>query len=143
MNAMGGYEIQDITVGMQASYAKTVTEADIVLFAGITGDHNPVHLDAEVAADSIFKGRIAHGMLSAGFISAVLGMRLPGPGAIYLSQALKFLAPVRIGDTVRARCEVVAVEPEKRWVTLRTVCSVGGRRVIEGEAVVLVGAGTA
>ena len=87
---------------MHATFAKTVTDADIVLFAGISGDTNPVHLDAEAAAGTLFKERIAHGMLSAGFISAVLGTRLPGPGCIYLSQSLKFLAPVRIGDTVCA-----------------------------------------
>lgn len=138
MNAMGGYDVEDISVGMQASFSKTVTETDIVLFAGITGDNNPVHIDALAAAESIFKGRIAHGMLSVGFISAVLGTRLPGPGAIYLSQNLKFLAPVRIGDTVKATCEVVAVLPQRRRVTLKTLCQVGEQVVIEGEAVMMV-----
>ena len=140
MNAMGGYDIEDLALGMQASYAKTVTETDVVLFAGITGDHNPVHIDAVAAQASMFQGRIAHGMLSVGFISAVLGTRLPGPGAIYLSQNLKFLAPVRIGDTVKATCEVVALQPERRRVTLKTCCRVGEQVVIDGEAVMMVSA---
>ena len=139
MNALGGYDIEDLAVGMRASFAKTVTEADIVLFAGISGDTNPVHLDAEAAAGTLFKERIAHGMLSAGFISAVLGTRMPGPGCIYISQALKFLAPVKIGDTVRAECEIVALMPEKRRVTLKTTCRVRDKVVIDGEAIMMVG----
>ena len=107
MNTLGGYDIEDLTAGMHATFAKTVTDADIVLFAGISGDTNPVHLDAEAAAGTLFKERIAHGMLSAGFISAVLGTRLPGPGCIYLSQSLKFLAPVPSGT----RC----VRGAKSW----------------------------
>lgn len=139
MNAMGGYDIEDLQIGMRGSYAKTVTEADIILFAGVTGDNNPVHIDAEAAAGTMFKERIAHGMLSAGFISAVLGTRLPGPGCIYLSQALKFMAPVKIGDTVRTVCEVTAVIPEKRRVTLKTTCTVRDKVVVDGEAVMMVG----
>ena len=95
MASAGGYFIEDLTVGQTESFAKTVTDADITLYAGISGDTNPVHLDDEFAAESMFKGRIAHGMLSAAFISAVLGARMPGPGAIYLSQTLRFKAPVR------------------------------------------------
>lgn len=139
MNNMGGHDIEDLAVGMEASFAKTVTETDIVLFAGITGDNNPVHIDAEAAAGTIFKERIAHGMLSAGFISAVLGTRLPGPGCIYLSQTLKFLAPVKIGDTVRAVCKIIDMAPEKRRVTLQTTCFVKDKAVIEGESVMMVG----
>lgn len=139
MNTMGGYDIEDLQVGMRGSYAKTVTEADIILFAGVTGDNNPVHIDAEAAAGTMFKERIAHGMLSAGFVSAVLGTRLPGPGCIYLSQTLKFMAPVKIGDTVRAVCEITAVMPEKRRVTLKTTCTVLDKVVVDGEAVMMVG----
>lgn len=139
MNSMGGYDIEDIQVGMRGTYAKTVTETDIILFAGVSGDNNPVHIDAEAAASTMFKERIAHGMLSAGFISAVLGTRLPGPGTIYLSQSLKFLAPVKIGDTVRAVCEVTAVTPEKKRVTMKTTCYVKDKAVIDGEAELMVG----
>jgi 3-hydroxybutyryl-CoA dehydratase len=133
-----GFFLEDLAVGQTARYAKTVTEADIVLFAGVSGDTNPVHLDQEFAAKTMFKGRIAHGMLSAGFISTVLGTKLPGPGAIYLSQSLKFKAPVRAGDTVVAHATVTAIAPEKRRVTLATTCQVGDTVVIEGEAVVMV-----
>ena len=138
MNAMGGHDIEDIQVGMRGTYAKTVTEADIILFAGVTGDNNPVHIDAEAAASTMFKERIAHGMLSAGFISAVLGTKLPGPGAIYMSQTRRFKAPVKIGDTVTATCTVTEVVPEKRRAMLSTVCKIGDTVVIEGEAMVMV-----
>jgi 3-hydroxybutyryl-CoA dehydratase len=141
MNTMGGHDIEEIQVGMRGTYSKTVTETDIILFAGVTGDNNPVHIDAEAAATSIFKERIAHGMLSAGFISAVLGTRMPGPGAIYISQSLKFLAPVKIGDTVRTVCEVLDVVPGKKRVTLKTTCYVKDKAVIDGEAVMMVGSG--
>ena len=131
--------IDEIQVGQVAELAKTVTEADVTLFAGVTGDFNPVHVDAEAAAQSRFGERIAHGMLSAGFISAVLGMRLPGTGSIYLSQSLRFTKPVRIGDTVTARVEVVEVLAAKRRVRLATVCrNQQGETVVDGEAVVMV-----
>ena len=142
MNTMGGHDIEEIQVGMRGTYAKTVTETDIILFAGVTGDNNPVHIDAEAAATTMFKERIAHGMLSAGFISAVLGTRMPGPGAIYISQSRKFLAPVKIGDTVRTVCEVLAVVPEKKRVTLKTTCYVRDKAVLDGEAVMMVSSGT-
>jgi 3-hydroxybutyryl-CoA dehydratase len=129
---------EDLSEGMSASFSRTVTESDIVLFAGVSGDMNPVHLDAEYAEKTVFKGRIAHGMLSAAFISTVLGTKLPGPGTVYLAQSLKFKAPVRIGDTVTATCEVVALDSEKKRATLRTVCTVGGKPVVEGEALVMV-----
>lgn len=134
----GGHCIEDLAVGMTASFAKTVTEADIVLFAGISGDTNPVHLNQEYASGTMFGGRIAHGMLSAGFISAVLGTKLPGPGCIYMSQTMKFKAPVRAGDTVVARATVTEMIPEKRRVIIRTVCTVGETVVIEGEAMLMV-----
>ena len=131
--------IDELQVGQAAEMAKTVTEADIALFAGVTGDFNPVHVDAVAAAQSRFGERIAHGMLSAGFISAVIAMRLPGPGSIYLSQTLRFTKPVRIGDTVTTRVEVVEVIAPKRRLRLATVCrNQNGETVVEGEAVVLV-----
>ncbi|MCW2246086.1 3-hydroxybutyryl-CoA dehydratase [Azospirillum fermentarium] len=133
-----GYFIEDLSVGMTAVFAKTVTEADIVLFAGISGDTNPVHLNEEYASTTMFKGRIAHGMLSAGFISALLGTKLPGPGCIYMSQNLKFKAPVRAGDTVVARGTVTDVNAAKRRVTIQTTCTVGDTVVLDGEALLMV-----
>jgi 3-hydroxybutyryl-CoA dehydratase len=133
-----GYYLEDLALGMSAGFAKTITDADIVLFAGVSGDTNPVHLDAEFAATTMFKGRIGHGMLSAALISAVLGTKLPGPGAIYLSQSLRFRAPVRPGDTVRATATVTAIDAAKRRVTLATKASVGTTLVVDGEAVVMV-----
>jgi len=133
-----GLFFEDIGMGMTAMVAKTITEADIFAYAGLSGDFNPMHVNEEFAKDTFFKGRIAHGMLSASFISTVLGMKLPGPGCVYVTQSLRFKAPVRIGDTVTARVEVIAIQAEKRFVTLSTVCSVAGKTVIEGEAVVMV-----
>lgn len=133
-----GFFLEDLTVGQVEEFSKTVTEADLVLYAGVTGDTNPVHLDEEYAATTMFKGRIAHGMLSAGFISAVLGAKMPGPGAIYVSQQLKFKAPVRIGDTVTARCTVKDINAERRRVTLETLCLVKDKIVVDGEAVMMV-----
>ncbi|MGH7120839.1 MAG: MaoC family dehydratase [Acetobacteraceae bacterium] len=135
---MGGYFFEDLAIGMTASVAKTITEADIVLYSAVSTDTNPLHLDEEAAARSLFKGRVAHGMLSAGLISAALGTKLPGAGAIYLSQSLRFRAPVRPGDTVTATVEVTALDPERKRATLKTVCSVKGKPVIEGEASVQV-----
>lgn len=137
MASAGGYFIEDLDVGQRETFAKTVTDADIVLYAGVSGDTNPVHLDDEYAGETMFKGRIAHGMLTAGFISAVLGARMPGPGAIYLSQTLKFKVPVRPGDTVTAACEVTGIDLAKRRVTLSTQCLVKGKVVVDGEAVVM------
>ncbi|TVO67093.1 MaoC family dehydratase [Denitromonas ohlonensis] len=133
-----GHRFEDLTVGMSGAYGHTVTEADILLFAGVSGDTNPVHLNEELAAASMFGGRIAHGMLSASFISTVFGTRLPGPGCIYLSQTLKFKAPVRIGDTVVARVTVKSLTPEKRKALFDTVCTVGETVVLTGEAEIMV-----
>jgi 3-hydroxybutyryl-CoA dehydratase len=131
--------IEEIAVGMSAEHAKTVTEADVVLFAGITGDFNPVHVDAEAAAKSRFGARIAHGMLSAGLVSAVIAMKLPGPGSIYMSQSLRFTKPVMIGDTVTARIEVVEVIAAKKRVRLSTVCrNQRGETVLDGKALLMV-----
>jgi 3-hydroxybutyryl-CoA dehydratase len=125
--------------GQQASVTKTISEADVYAFAGITGDFNPLHVDAEFARRSRFGERIAHGMLTAGLISAVLGMRLPGPGGIFLSQTLKFVRPVRLGDTITATAVVTAWNPEKRLLHLRTTCAnQQGEGVVEGESVLLV-----
>lgn len=122
---------------MSAETTKTITDADIVLFAGVSTDFNAVHMDEEYARTTPFGGRIAHGMLSAGFISAVLANHLPGPGTIYMSQTLKFKAPVRPGDTVRATVTVKEVNVAKNRVTLDTVCTVGGKVVIEGECMMM------
>ena len=133
-----GYCFEDLKQGMSAVVSRTVTEADILMFAGVSGDTNPVHLDAEYAGSTMFGGRIAHGMLSAALISAVFGTRLPGPGSIYLSQNLKFKAPVRIGDTVRARVIATAVDQAKGRCTFTTTAHVGDTLVVEGEAQLLV-----
>ncbi len=132
-----GVCFEDLRPGDTASTGKTITEADILLFAAVSTDTNPVHLNAEAAAGSLFRERVAHGMLSAGLISAVLGTRLPGPGTVYLSQTLRFRAPVRIGDTVTATVTVTALDAAKKRATLATVCTVAGKPVIEGEAVVI------
>lgn len=129
--------IDQLEVGMSRSLSKTITERDIELFAEVSTDCNPVHLDEAFAQGTLFKGRIAHGMLSAGLISAVIGEQLPGHGTIYLGQSLKFLAPVRPGDVVRAVVTVSAIDVARRRVTLETLCSVGDTVVIKGEAQVL------
>lgn len=134
MNKVGGYNIEDLQPGMSASVSKTVTEADIIMFAGVSTDINPAHLNEEYAKDTQFGGRIAHGMLSASFISAVLANKLPGPGTIYMGQTLKFRAPVRIGDTVTATVTVREVVAEKKRCVLDAVCTVGGKTVIDGES---------
>lgn len=133
--------IDDIELGMVRSLTKEITDRDIELFAEVSTDHNPVHLDQAYADATMFKGRIAHGMLSAGLISAVIGEQLPGHGTIYLGQSLKFLAPVRPGDVVRAEVKVAAIDAARRRVTLETICSVGDTVVIKGEALVLAPAG--
>ncbi|MBI2236760.1 MAG: MaoC family dehydratase [Magnetospirillum sp.] len=135
---LNGMYFEDLAVGQTAIFGKTVTEADIVAFAGISGDFNPVHINEEFAKDTLFKGRIAHGMLSAAFISTVFGTKLPGPGCIYVSQMLKFKAPVRIGDTVTAKVELTALVPEKKFAAFRTTCSVAGKIVMDGEATLMV-----
>jgi 3-hydroxybutyryl-CoA dehydratase len=137
MNALGGFDFEDLALGRSASFAKTISEADIVLFAGASGDNNAVHIDEEFAQTTPFKGRIAHGMLTASVISAAIAGKLPGPGTIYLGQNLRFKAPVRPGETVRATITVKEILLEKRRVTLATVCTVGGKVVIDGDALVM------
>lgn len=133
-----GYYFEDLEEGMVDVFAKTITDADIMNFAGISGDTNPVHLNHEFAAETIFEGRIAHGMLTASFISTVIGTKMPGPGCIYVSQNLRFKAPVRSGDTVTATCTVTKLIPEKRFIELKTVCTVAGKPVVDGEATIMV-----
>jgi len=135
--ALRGFFLEDLSLGQSADYSREVTGADLDAFAEVTGDNNPVHLDEAYAAETQFGGRIAHGMLSAGYISTVLGTRLPGPGAIYLSQTLRFRRPVRIGDTVTATATIAEIDKARARVTLKTVCKVAGDVVADGEAVVL------
>lgn len=120
---MMGKTIDQFKIGDNAFFQKTITETDVYLYAGITGDINPAHINHEVAKDTFFKGRIAHGMLTAGLISAVLGVQLPGPGTIYLSQELNFTAPVKFGDTIKAEVEVIEIIEEKNRVKLKTICT--------------------
>jgi 3-hydroxybutyryl-CoA dehydratase len=132
-----GKTIEQIKVGEIAEFAKTVTETDIYLYAGITGDFNPAHVNEVYAKNTFFKTRIAHGMLTAGFISAILANRLPGPGTIYLKQELNFLAPVRIGDTITGRVEVLELIVGRNRVRLKTSCTnQDGVMVLDGEALV-------
>jgi len=132
-----GYALEELVVGMTASYFHTLSESDVVDFADLTGDHNPLHLDEEFAKRTRFKGRIVHGMLTASFLSTVVAI-MPGPGTIYLSQSLAFHAPVRIGDTVEAHVTVTEINAAHKRVQLKTVCRVGDKVVIDGEALVMV-----
>jgi 3-hydroxybutyryl-CoA dehydratase len=131
------YYIDELKPGMSESFAKTVSERDIALFGEVSGDVNPVHFDENFARGTIFKGRIAHGVLSASYISTVLGMKMPGPGTIFMSLTTRFKAPVRIGDTVVATCTVREVNAEKRRVVFDCVCKVGDTTVVDGEAMVM------
>lgn len=132
-----GYTIDELTVGMTAAYEHVVTVADIEAFAAVSGDRNPVHLDDEYAKTTRFKGRIAHGMLGASFISTVLASQLPGPGTVYLGQTLTFKRPVRPGEKVEARVTVADIKRDKGHVVMKTQCRVGETIVIDGEATVL------
>ncbi len=135
---MIGKTIDKIKVGDTAEFSKTVSESDVYMYAGISGDFNPAHINEAYAKNTFFKTRIAHGMLSAGFISAILGTQLPGPGAIYLKQELKFVAPVKIGDTITAKVEVIEIDLEKNRVKLNTFCTnQNNKKVIDGEAVIM------
>lgn len=127
-------KIEEITLGMSYSYSQTVTDADIKAFAGVSGDRNPVHMDEEYAGNSRFKKRIAHGLMSASYFSAIFGTKFPGPGCVYVSQSLSFLRPVYIDDTVNAIATVKAVDFNKRRVFFDTVCKVKSKKVIVGEA---------
>jgi 3-hydroxybutyryl-CoA dehydratase len=133
-----GYYFEDLKEGMTAVLGKTVTDTDLVVFAGISTDINPVHINEEFASQTMFKGRIAHGMLGAALLSAVFGTKMPGPGCIYVAQSLKFKAPVRVGDTMIARVTVKALHEKKRFAEFETIVTVGEKRVIEGEATLMV-----
>ena len=133
----GTITIEEIEMGMMRYLQKVVTDEDIQKFAEVSTDHNPVHMDDDYARDTIFEGRIAHGMLTAGLISAVIGEQLPGHGTVYMGQSLKFLAPVRPGDMVRAEVEVIGIDYGKRRVQLDCRCLVNGKKVLVGEATVL------
>lgn len=133
-----GYFFEDLKIGMQATVSRTITETDLRNFSGVSGDTNPMHLNEEFAKQTVFGGAIVHGMLTASLISAVVGTKLPGPGCIYMSQNLRFLAPVRVGDTVYAVATVKALAPEKKHVTLDTKCYVKDTVVIDGEALIKV-----
>ena len=138
MENLKGYTIDELEVGQSASFTKTVTETDCYNFAGVSGDFNPAHINEVYAEQTFFKKRIAHGMLSAGFISAVLGTKLPGLGTIYMGQELKFTKPVYFGDTITAECIVDEIIKEKNRVILKTICTnQDGDVVIEGKATVM------
>ena len=138
MESLKGYTIDELEIGQSESFTKTVTEADCYNYVGVSGDFNPAHINEAYAEKTFFKSRIAHGMLSAGFISAVLGTKLPGPGTIYMSQDLKFLKPVYFGDTITAECTVDEIIKEKNRVVLKTVCTnQKGEIVIDGKALVM------
>ena len=132
-----GFYFDELTVGQMAETSRVVGAADIETFAAVSGDHNPVHLDEAYAKTTTFGERIAHGMLSAAYISAILGTKLPGPGAIYLSQSLRFRRPVKIGDLVVARVVIKALDDSRAFVTLDTACEVNGKTVVDGEALVI------
>lgn len=138
MQELHGYYLEDLEAGMSASYAKTITDADVVLFAGLSGDNNPIHINDEYAKTTPFKQRIVHGMFSAALISTVAGTRLPGPGAIYVDQQLKFKAPVHIGDTATATLTVTDIDERRRRVKCRTDVHVGDTLVATGEGTFMV-----
>lgn len=133
-----GYYFEDLSVGMEASHAKRISEADVTVFADLSGDHNPLHLSAEFAAHTPFKERISHGMLTASLLSTVIGTKLPGPGCIYVSQSLNFRAPVKIGDEVVATARLTELIDKRRRAIFACTCRVNGTTVLDGEAVILV-----
>jgi 3-hydroxybutyryl-CoA dehydratase len=137
-NRAGGYFFEELSIGQEAVSTRTVTEADILMFGASSGDMNPVHFDAAFAATSRFGERIAHGMLTASHISALIGMRLPGPGSVYISQSLVFKRPVKIGANVTTHVEITDLDPAKNLVTLNTTCHVDGKIALSGVGVVMV-----
>ena len=138
MHIKTSFTITEITIGMTASYSQTISDADVKAFAGISGDHNPVHLSEEYAKNSRFKNRIAHGLLTASFFSAIFGTKLPGEGCVYASQNLQFKKPVYLGDTVVAKVTVIAIDVLKKRVTFETVCTVKNRVVTTGTAEIFI-----
>lgn len=137
MNQLNGYDVEDLRVGMSACYSKTITEADLVLFAGVSGDNHAMHVNEEFAAANPFGESIVHGMLTASVISAAIANQLPAPGTIYLGQNLRFKAPVKPGDTIHATVAVTEIVAHQRRVTLSTTCRVGDKVVIKGDALVM------
>ena len=138
MHIKTSFTITEITIGMTASYSQTISDADVKAFAGISGDHNPVHLSEEYAKNSRFKNRIAHGLLTASFFSAIFGTKLPGEGCVYAGQNLQFKKPVYLGDTVVAKVTVIAIDVLKKRVTFETVCTVNNRVVTTGTAEIFI-----
>lgn len=138
MTAEHGYYFEDLEIGMSESYTRTVTAEDIQLFADVSGDTNPVHLNEEFAANSRFEQRIAHGMLTGSYISTIIGTRLPGPGCLYLNQSMKFKNPVFVNDEVTATATITRLDTRRKFVTFETICRVGDTSVIEGEALIWV-----
>ncbi len=138
MNIKKSFAVEEIKVGMTASYSQTITDADVKAFAGVSGDHNPVHLSEEYAKDSRFKDRIAHGLLTASFFSAIFGTKLPGEGCVYAGQNLQFKRPVFLNDTVIAEVTVTAVDVPKKRVTFNTICTVKGKVVTSGTAEIFI-----
>ncbi len=133
-----GFYFEDLSVGTTDRFAKTISEADIQTFAEVSGDVNPVHLNPAFAEATMFKGCIAHGILTASFISTVIGTRMPGPGCIYVAQNLKFKAPVRAGDRVEAVCTITKRHEKKKFVEIQTQCFVGDKMVVDGHATIMV-----
>lgn len=138
VDELHGHYFEELEEGMTAIFAKTITDGDVVAFAGVSGDTNPIHLNHEFASMTMFDGRIAHGMMTASFLSTVIGTKLPGPGCIYVNQSIRFKAPVVVGDTVTARVTITKLVPERKFVELKTICMVGQKVVIDGEATVMV-----
>ena len=138
VSELNGYYFEDLSPGMTASFGKTLTEADVVMFAGVSGDINPSHINEEFAKTTRMKTRVVHGMLSASLISAVLGCKLPGPGCLYINQTSNFRAPVMIGETVTARATVTRLDADRNFVEFDTICEVDGKTVVDGTALLWV-----
>ncbi len=138
LNDLYGYFYEDLSVGMEGIYSRTVTDADVVAFASISGDTNPLHMSEDFARETMFGGTIAHGMLTSSFISTVIGTKLPGPGCIYVSQSLRFKGPVRAGDTINARARITNLIDEKDRIAMWCECFIGDTVVLEGEAIIQV-----
>ena len=135
---LNGFYFEDLKVGTTDEFSKTISESDIQTFADVSGDKNPVHLNPEYAKATVFKGCIAHGILTASFVSTVIGTRMPGPGCIYVAQNLKFKAPVRAGDTVKAVCTVTELNEKRKFAEIKTQCFVGDTLVVDGNATIMV-----
>ena len=135
---LNGFYFEDLKIGTTDEFSKTISEADIQTFADVSGDKNPVHLNPEYAKATVFKGCIAHGILTASFVSTVIGTRMPGPGCIYVAQNLKFKAPVRAGDTVKAVCTVTELNEKRKFAEIKTQCFVGDTLVVDGNATIMV-----